>query len=64
MATGPAAKRMYLSSPHMGEHEAAYVAEAFATNWVAPLGPHVERNGAHKVVATNRRAPAPAPLAV
>ena len=42
MATGPAAKRMYLSSPHMGEHEAAYVAEAFATNWVAPLGPHVD----------------------
>jgi len=42
VATGPAAKRMYLSSPHMGEHEAAYVAEAFATNWVAPLGPHVD----------------------
>jgi pyridoxal phosphate-dependent aminotransferase EpsN len=33
---------MYLSSPHMGELEAAYVAEAFATNWVAPLGPHVD----------------------
>lgn len=38
----PPAKRMYLSSPHMGDHEAAYVAEAFATNWVAPLGPHVD----------------------
>ena len=33
---------MYLSSPHMGGQEAAYVAEAFATNWVAPLGPHVD----------------------
>ena len=39
----PAAnKRMYLSSPHMGEWEQRYVAEAFATNWVAPVGPHVE----------------------
>ena len=35
-------KRMYLSSPHMGEQEAKFVAEAFATNWVAPLGPHVD----------------------
>lgn len=25
----------------MGEREQAYVAEAFATNWIAPLGPHV-----------------------
>ena len=35
-------KRVYLSSPHMGEWEQRYVAEAFATNWVAPVGPHVE----------------------
>ena len=35
-------KRMYLSSPHMGGMEQQYVAEAFATNWVAPVGPHVE----------------------
>ena len=33
---------MYLSSPHLGELEAQYVADAFATNWVAPLGPHVD----------------------
>ncbi|WP_230632803.1 DegT/DnrJ/EryC1/StrS family aminotransferase [Paenibacillus athensensis] len=26
----------------MGEYEAGYVAEAFATNWIAPLGPHVD----------------------
>ncbi len=25
----------------MGENEANYVTEAFATNWIAPLGPHV-----------------------
>jgi len=33
--------KIWLSSPHMGEREEAYVAEAFATNWIAPLGPHV-----------------------
>src|SRR5436190_17326287 len=26
----------------MGEMEKVYVAEAFATNWVAPLGPNVD----------------------
>jgi len=34
--------RIYLSSPHMGGEEAQLVAEAFATNWIAPLGPHVD----------------------
>ncbi|MBM4282981.1 MAG: pyridoxal phosphate-dependent aminotransferase, partial [Deltaproteobacteria bacterium] len=34
--------RIYLSSPHIGPDEHALVAEAFATNWVAPLGPHVD----------------------
>ena len=33
--------KIWLSSPHMGEKELAYVQEAFATNWIAPLGPHV-----------------------
>lgn len=31
-----------LSSPHIGEHEQHYVQEAFASNWVAPLGPNVD----------------------
>ncbi|MDR1481047.1 MAG: DegT/DnrJ/EryC1/StrS family aminotransferase [Synergistaceae bacterium] len=35
-------ERVYLSSPHMGGKEILYVREAFDTNWVAPLGPHVE----------------------
>jgi dTDP-4-amino-4,6-dideoxygalactose transaminase len=35
-------ERVWLSSPHMGEMEKVYVAEAFATNWVAPLGPNVD----------------------
>ncbi len=34
--------RIWLSSPHMGEHEKKYVEEAFSTNWVAPLGPNVD----------------------
>lgn len=35
-------QKIWLSSPHMGGKEQAYVNEAFATNWVAPLGPHVD----------------------
>jgi pyridoxal phosphate-dependent aminotransferase EpsN len=35
-------KRIYLSPPHLGGEEIEYVKEAFDTNWVAPLGPHVE----------------------
>lgn len=34
--------RIWLSSPHMSGLEEEYVADAFATNWVAPLGPHVD----------------------
>ena len=33
--------KIWLSSPHMGGTERNYVAEAFDTNWVAPLGPNV-----------------------
>lgn len=35
-------ERIYLSSPHMGGSEQTYVNEAFATNWIAPLGPNVD----------------------
>ncbi|NPC74380.1 aminotransferase class I/II-fold pyridoxal phosphate-dependent enzyme [Corallococcus exiguus] len=34
--------RIYLSSPHMGTLERGYVDDAFASNWIAPLGPHVD----------------------
>lgn len=34
--------RIWLSSPHMSGLEEEYVADAFATNWIAPLGPHVD----------------------
>ena len=33
--------KIWLSSPHMGGNEQGFVNEAFATNWVAPLGPNV-----------------------
>lgn len=37
-ASSPA---ILLSSPHMGELEQGFVQEAFETNWIAPVGPHV-----------------------
>jgi dTDP-4-amino-4,6-dideoxygalactose transaminase len=33
--------KIYLSSPHMGGAELDFIHEAFSTNWIAPLGPHV-----------------------
>jgi dTDP-4-amino-4,6-dideoxygalactose transaminase len=33
--------KIWLSSPHIGSNELSYVNEAFTTNWIAPLGPHV-----------------------
>jgi dTDP-4-amino-4,6-dideoxygalactose transaminase len=37
-------KKIYLASPHMSSqgYEMAFVKEAFATNWIAPLGPNVD----------------------
>lgn len=34
-------KKIWLSSPHIGDNELRYVQQAFIDNWVAPLGPHV-----------------------
>lgn len=33
--------RIYLSPPHMSGYELEYIKEAFDSNWIAPLGPHV-----------------------
>ena len=33
--------KIWLSSPHMGGMEQVFVQEAFDTNWISPLGPHV-----------------------
>jgi len=38
----PALPRIYLSPPHMSGEELILVKEAFASNWIAPLGPHVD----------------------
>ncbi len=35
-------KRIFLSPPHMGTEEFSFVREAFETNWIAPVGPHVD----------------------
>jgi pyridoxal phosphate-dependent aminotransferase EpsN len=41
MSTTPR-PRLFLSPPHLGGSEERFVAEAFRTNWVAPLGPNVD----------------------
>lgn len=53
--------RIYLSSPHMSTegYEMEYIKEAFATNWIAPLGANVdefERELAAKVGAKHAAA--------
>jgi dTDP-4-amino-4,6-dideoxygalactose transaminase len=35
-------KPILLSTPHMGDRELEFVKEAFDTNWIAPVGPHVD----------------------
>ena len=35
--------KIWLSSPHMGGSEMKYIEEAYTSNWVAPLGPNVDR---------------------
>jgi len=34
--------RVYLSPPDVGEEERSLLLEAFDSNWIAPLGPHVD----------------------
>ena len=35
--------RLYLSPPHMEDHERRLLQAAFDSNWIAPLGPFVDR---------------------
>lgn len=35
-------KPILLSTPHMGDRELQFVQAAFDTNWIAPVGPHVD----------------------
>ena len=50
--------KVWLSSPHIGSNELLYVNEAFATNWIAPLGPHVNafEQGLQKLTQTKHAA--------
>jgi len=51
--------RIFLSPPHMGPAERSLLLDAFDSNWVAPLGPHVdafEREFAAKVGAPHAAA--------
>jgi len=53
------AERIYLSPPHMSGEELKEVQQAFADNWIAPAGPHLQAfeahvcdyTGAHQAVA-------------
>ncbi|MBF12714.1 MAG: pyridoxal phosphate-dependent aminotransferase [Flavobacteriaceae bacterium] len=36
-------KRIYLSPPHMVADEKKFLLNAFHSNWIAPLGPHVDK---------------------
>jgi dTDP-4-amino-4,6-dideoxygalactose transaminase len=40
--TSARTQRIYLSAPHVGWREREYVQDAFDSNWIAPLGPHVD----------------------
>ena len=35
-------KKIYLSPPHMNGEEITLVTNAIESNWIAPLGPHVD----------------------
>lgn len=42
MADAPPLPRIYLSPPHLAGRERELLAEAVASNWIAPLGPQVD----------------------
>lgn len=35
-------KKIYLSPPHLNGEEIKYIKDAISSNWIAPLGPHVD----------------------
>ncbi|WP_414571156.1 DegT/DnrJ/EryC1/StrS family aminotransferase [Nostoc sp. CCY 9925] len=48
-------KPILLSTPHMGDRELELVKEAFETNWIAPVGPHVDAFEEEFCQVTNAR---------
>ena len=51
-------EKIYLSSPHLTGKEKDYIQEALDTNWVAPLGPHVDAFEAELCAYTGAKAAA------
>ena len=51
-------EKIYLSSPHLTGKEQVYIQEALDTNWVAPLGPHVDAFEAELCAYTGAKAAA------
>lgn len=49
-------QRLFLSPPDIGSDEQRFVAEAFASNWVAPAGPHLAAFEHEMAEATGVRA--------
>jgi pyridoxal phosphate-dependent aminotransferase EpsN len=52
----PGKARIYLSPPDIGAGERSRVGEAFATNWVAPAGPHLAALEREMCAASGARA--------
>ena len=42
MSEDPKNKRLYLSPPHLSGRELEFINDAVESNWIAPLGPHVD----------------------
>ena len=51
-------KRLYLSPPHLTGDERDFVGTAIDSNWIAPLGPHVDAFEAELAAAVGVRAAA------
>lgn len=49
------ADRLYLSAPHMSGQEKDLLIDAFDSNWIAPLGPHVNAFEDEFAAATERK---------
>ena len=48
-------ERIYLSPPHLGGEEETLLRDALASNWIAPLGPHVDAFEAEFAAAVGAR---------
>jgi len=51
----PSKNRIFLSPPHVFGNERELVADAFDSNWIAPLGPHVDAFEKEVASASGRR---------